>query len=105
MFTNFRSVSFAAVSGALLVLGSSMAFAAMNADNTSAGESGHGTGCSNHPITNGSSATNCGAISQGASYTPTTASESTSSGDVDTMPFPNYGNSVRRGQHREQHNL
>ena len=49
MNINMRTVAISMLSGGLLALGSSMAFAeSNNIDNTSTGESGHGTGCSNH---------------------------------------------------------
>jgi hypothetical protein len=46
---NFRTLALTALSGGLIAIGSTMAFAqtANNSDNTSPGESGHGTGCSN----------------------------------------------------------
>ncbi len=46
---NFRTLALTAFSTGLIAIGSSMAIAqsANNSDNTSPGESGHGTGCSN----------------------------------------------------------
>ena len=45
-----RNIAITALSSGLIALGSSIALAQSmsNADNTSPGESGHGTGCSNH---------------------------------------------------------
>ena len=49
MNINMRTFAISILSGGLIALGSSMAFAeSNNIDNTSTGESGHGTGCSNH---------------------------------------------------------
>src|SRR5689334_11944818 len=47
--TNFRTLALTALSSGLIAIGSTMAIAQTvnNGDNTSPGESGHGTGCSN----------------------------------------------------------
>jgi hypothetical protein len=51
MKMNMRTFALSMMSGGLLALGSSIAFAdsVNNVDNTTPGESGHGTNCSNHP--------------------------------------------------------
>lgn len=59
---NFRPVSFAILSGALMIVGSSMAFA--NPDQTNPRESGLTTPCAN------AGTTNCETVSQSASITP-----------------------------------
>jgi hypothetical protein len=68
IMTNFRTLALTALSGGLIAIGSSMALAQSvnNPDNTSPGESGHGTGCSNaHTMGSGvgagssNSTTNC----------------------------------------------
>ena len=48
---NFRTLALTALSSGLIAIGSTMAVAQTvnNSDNTSPGESGHGTGCSNAP--------------------------------------------------------
>jgi hypothetical protein len=49
MNLNMRTYAISILSGGLIALGSSVAFAqGGNVDNTSTGEAGHGTGCSNH---------------------------------------------------------
>ena len=48
MKLNARTFAVSVLSSGLIALGSSIAFAQNNIDNTTAGESGHGTNCSNH---------------------------------------------------------
>ena len=48
MKLNMRTFAVSMLSSGLIVLGSSIAIAQNNVDNTTVGESGHGTGCSNH---------------------------------------------------------
>ena len=48
MNLNMRTLAVSILSSGIIAFGSTIAVAQNNADNTSAGESGHGTGCSNH---------------------------------------------------------
>jgi len=63
---NFRPVSFSILSGALMIVGSSMAFA--NPDQTNPRESGLASPCAN------ASAANCETVSQSASVTSDSSS-------------------------------
>jgi len=60
MKSNLRTFALMALSSGVIAIGSSMAVAQTvnNSDNTSPGESGHGTGCSNAPSAAGGGGTN-----------------------------------------------
>jgi hypothetical protein len=84
--TTFRNLALITLSGGLIAIGSSMAFA-LDSDNTSSGESGHGTGCSNAPISaSGTDGTNCYTTSQHVYGIDATNDGSTVSGSIVVPP-------------------
>jgi len=78
MNLNMRTLAISIASSGLLALASTVAFAQNNNDNTSPGEAGHGTGCSNHVGGCGISQESSASGSFG-SYQPTTDSAPASS--------------------------
>jgi hypothetical protein len=86
MKMNMRTFALSMMSGGLLALGSSLAFAdsANNIDNTSPGEAGHGTNCSNH--TGGCNSTQ--QTSSFGSYQQTTEPSAGMSTNTDTTVTP-----------------
>jgi hypothetical protein len=76
MLVNLRPVSFAILSGALMIVGSSMAFA--NPDQTNPRETGAATPCAN------ASAMNCETAAQGASVTSDSSSSTAAANEFTT---------------------
>lgn len=93
MKLNVRTFAISLLSGGLLALGSSVAIAQTvnNIDNTSPGETGHGTGCSNH-VGGCYSAQESSAAGTFGSYQPT--SESTTTTGMTANPALNPDNTT-----------